>query len=220
MSNCDCADCQARRAKRAAQASPEPLIQATDGFGNVTYWHRGTTLPAQAASSPTGPASQPEGEPMSSSELAKRLRKGERWKLADEPSQPEGMGSEVPQPKPEAVGEECWFAHLDALVDIWEDGNYNAPEDRCYVPGALKDTMLRAKAAIAANRTALTHPSTPKTAGPREGEPLTDGELTKKLGFCTTTAATSFVRFLATKAMSSRPFLWGISTNCVPDSSV
>jgi hypothetical protein len=83
--------------------------------------------------------------------------------------------SEATKVKPEAVGEECWFAWVDALVDIWQDGNDNAPDERCYVPGALKNVMLEAKAALDAHRAALSSKApVPQSEGPSEPVALTE----------------------------------------------
>ena len=81
----------------------------------------------------------------------------------------------APEPKPERVGEECWFAHLDAITDIWWDGQFNEPDARCYVPGALKDAMMGAITAINANREYLApHPEpvapTPALVHPTESD--------------------------------------------------
>jgi hypothetical protein len=47
-------------------------------------------------------------------------------------------------------GEAVAYTLLAALVDIYDDGMNNAPEDRCYVEGAWKETLDEARAYLAA----------------------------------------------------------------------
>ncbi len=43
-----------------------------------------------------------------------------------------------------------WREHADVLVDIYFDGVNNAPDDRCYVDGALGAAMERTRISLAA----------------------------------------------------------------------
>lgn len=42
-----------------------------------------------------------------------------------------------------------WRERLEAIIDIWDDGNLY-PDDRCYVPGALRAEIDEARRALAA----------------------------------------------------------------------
>jgi hypothetical protein len=48
---------------------------------------------------------------------------------------------------------------LAALLDVWDDGNKNAPEHRCYVPGAFAEAIERIRAHLAAT------PAAPQDGG-------------------------------------------------------
>ena len=69
-----------------------------------------------------------------------------------------------------AIAERGAFKLLAALVDIYDDGMNNAPEDRCYVEGAWKETLDEARAYIA-TRAALATTGAPMTdaIAPTEG---------------------------------------------------
>jgi len=60
------------------------------------------------------------------------------------------------------------FKLLAALVDIYDDGMNNAPEDRCYVEGAWKETLDEARAYVAA-RAALATTEATDAIAPTEG---------------------------------------------------